>query len=118
MAERKGLPPPGEAPTMSGIITLPLITTLIAPIPLTVPTVIVEEAALTTAYTPDQQAVAAANEIDLERVSANRTKPSERRGGKNPYSVTELKDIAKRIGIRTAQTKAQLVEAIRAKFAS
>lgn len=118
MAEYKGLPPPGEPVSDGGIISLPQMTTLIAHIPLTIPSVIIEETALTTAYTPDQQAVAAANDIDLERVSAGRTKPSDRKVGKNPYSVAELKDIAKRIGIRTAQTKAQLVEAIRAKFAS
>lgn len=110
-----GLPLPGE--TYVGVVTLPRVTTLMQPVPLTVPTVIIEETALTTAYSPDQQAVAAANNIDIERVSIARTKPSDRLTGKNPYSQAELKAFAKLMGIRSAQTKAQLVEAILAKLA-
>lgn len=101
-----------------GIIRFPYIVTLIQQIPLLPPAAVVSESSVTAAFTPDQRAVEAIGDIDIERLLVGRTKSAGKftDKDKNPYSATELKQIAKRIGISTTPNKAGLVAAIRAKI--
>ncbi|CAH6418773.1 Hypothetical protein POVN_LOCUS495, partial [uncultured virus] len=102
---------PASAPKV-GAITLPRISTLIPPIPLTEPTATIEQSALISAFAPEQQAITVIKDIDPERVTASRSKPSGKQTGKNPYSLIELRAYARQLGIKTSQTKAILADEI------
>lgn len=74
------------------------------------------EAELSVAYTPHQQAVISMNQIDPERVSSSRSRSSLKPGAKNPYSLAELKQFQKQLGIKNVSGKPNLVRAIREKL--
>jgi hypothetical protein len=68
---------------------------------------------LTGASNPKQLAASVAHDIDCNRLSEERSRKSTSNSGTNPYSMVELREFAKILGI-SAHQKKELVMAIRA----
>jgi hypothetical protein len=102
-------------------VDLPQIATLIPQIPLPEVKDVISKAALIKAYTPQQQAIEAAEQIDFARLVDARTRPAPRAGKapieNNPYSAAELKKWARKYGVQAAGlSKSQLVIALKEKL--
>jgi len=101
-----------ESPSKIVSITLPVISTVIKNIKNS-PPILVNDTAVNTVFTTEQKAISSLTKIDIERVSP--IKSNAKKGlTKSPYSVKELKEIAKdlQLNMKGKNKKAEFVEAI------
>jgi len=105
----------GTAATIPDIprIQLPMMSTVMKPIPLTSPAPVTQkvEAGLAVAYTPEQQVVKNITSIDPSRLKSDRAKKDD-----NSYSVVDLRAIAGSLNLAKAGNKKDLVDRIKAEI--
>lgn len=119
------LPPPQEEEEKEepGLIAIPRYNSILPPIPLEVPTIVAQEKDLIRSSAPGQRDPLIRDPetqqdlpLNPERIVATRT--SKRQGPNKPYSLEQLKQAAKQLGVKVAPpaNKAKLVTAIRDKL--
>jgi hypothetical protein len=91
-------------------IVLPHTSTIIPFTPAIIGPIIIDPSELSRASSPKQLALLLRSDIDPERLRSERYRKGTTT---NAYKVEELRNIAKRIGIKGGQNKKELVESIR-----
>lgn len=108
------LPPPRatyEPPQIvesTGEISLPYKRTIVSPIKRPTLKIVTDSAALALAYNPKQNILGLLPEIDETRLVPGRA------SGAKSYSLSELKDFAKRLGLKSSASKDKLISDIKA----
>jgi len=102
---------------MPPLISFPIISTKISHIPCPKPEIVSQNAMALPSYTPEHEAALTLEKLDIDRVVETRSNSGRKKGkdvGKSPFSVGELKDLARKLGIQAAaKTKPTLVKEIR-----
>lgn len=90
-----------KIPMVIQIIELPAITTMVEHTENTKP-VLLSEKSVSLVYTHEQQTIFSIEHIDIDRISEKRSSSQKVKSNKSNYTVDELRNIARNIGISGA----------------